>query len=81
MHIRHPQYTGIYLAVFGQIVHWPTLPTLVLFPVIVWLYYRLAKREEKDLLEKFGVEYEAYMQHVPMFFPAWSDLKKTVFGD
>ena len=67
--MRHPQYTGIYLALFGQIVHWPTLPTLVLFPLIVWLYYHLAKREEKEMLENFGHEYEMYRQQVPMFFP------------
>lgn len=44
--MRHPQYTGIFLAIFGQLVHWPTIPTLLLAPVIVWLYVRLARREE-----------------------------------
>lgn len=44
--VRHPQYTGIFLAIFGQLIHWPTIPTLVLFPVIVWAYYRLSKKEE-----------------------------------
>ena len=41
--VRHPQYTGIFLAILGQLIHWPTIPTLVLFPVVVWAYYRLAK--------------------------------------
>jgi len=68
-YMRHPQYTGIYLALFGQLVHWPTLPTLVLFPLIVWLYYHLARKEEKALLEKFGKEYKLYQQRTPMFFP------------
>ena len=67
--MRHPQYTGIYLAMFGQLIHWPNLLTLVLFPLVVWLYYHLAKNEEKVMLENFGKEYEDYMQHVPMFFP------------
>lgn len=44
--VHHPQYTGIILAVFGQVIHWPTVITLLLFPLIVWAYVRLAKREE-----------------------------------
>ena len=68
-YMRHPQYTGIYLALFGQLVHWPTLPTLILLPFIVRLYYRLARKEEQNMLRKFGREYEIYMQQVPMFFP------------
>ena len=67
--VRHPQYTGIFLAVFGQLIHWPTIPTLVLFPVIVWAYYRLAKKEEAHLVEQFGEEYLAYRRQVPMFLP------------
>src|SRR3546814_19066843 len=47
--VRHPQYTGIFLAVFGQLVHWPTILTLVLAPVIVLAYLHLARREEAQL--------------------------------
>lgn len=79
-YMRHPQYTGIYLALFGQLIHWPTLPTLVLFPIIVWLYYHLAKKEEKVMLEKFGKEYETYMQQVPMFFPKPENWGKAFSG-
>lgn len=67
--VRHPQYTGIMLAVFGQVIHWPTVITLLLFPLIVWAYVRLAKREESALTERFGEEYQAYRQRVPMLFP------------
>lgn len=80
-YMRHPQYTGIYLALFGQLIHWPTLPTLVLFPIIVWLYYHLAKKEEKAMLEKFGREYEIYRQQVPMFFPKLTDWPRVVSGE
>jgi protein-S-isoprenylcysteine O-methyltransferase Ste14 len=69
--VRHPQYSGIMLAVFGQIVHWPTIVTLALFPVIVLAYVRLARKEERDMLRRFGPAYEAYLQRVPMFFPRW----------
>src|SRR3546814_2262358 len=46
--VRHPQYTGIFLAIFGQLVHWPTIPTLALGPVIVLAYVHLARREERS---------------------------------
>lgn len=67
--IRHPQYTGIMLAVFGQIIHWPTLITLALFPVILLVYVRLARKEEREMVSRFGMAYRDYMQQVPMFFP------------
>lgn len=69
--VRHPQYSGIMLAVFGQIVHWPTVVTLALFPVIVLAYVRLARKEEREMIRRFGAEYEAYLHRVPMFFPYW----------
>jgi protein-S-isoprenylcysteine O-methyltransferase Ste14 len=71
--VRHPQYTGIMLAVFGQIVHWPTIITLALFPVIVLVYVRLAHKEEKEMISRFGPAYRDYMQQVPMFFPRWGN--------
>jgi protein-S-isoprenylcysteine O-methyltransferase Ste14 len=74
--VRHPQYTGIFLGIFGQLIHWPTIPTLVLFPAIVWAYYRLARREEQQMLGQFGPEYAAYQQRVPMFFPKPADWKR-----
>jgi len=74
--VRHPQYTGIFLAVIGQLIHWPTIPTLVLFPVIVWAYYRLARREEQQMLEQYGGEYAAYQRQIPMFIPKRGDWKR-----
>ena len=68
-YVRHPQYTGIFIALFGQLIHWPTVVTLLLFPVIAGAYYHLARKEEKAMISKFGEAYRAYMQSVPMFFP------------
>ncbi len=76
--VRHPQYTGIFLAVFGQLIHWPTIPTVVLFPVIVWAYYRLALREELQMVLQFGSAYETYQRNVPMFFPKKGEWKKLI---
>lgn len=67
--MRHPQYTGIFLALFGQLIHWPTILTVLFFPIIVGLYYHLARKEEQRLLAKFGEDYRSYMREVPMFFP------------
>ncbi|MBI4342207.1 MAG: isoprenylcysteine carboxylmethyltransferase family protein [Candidatus Omnitrophica bacterium] len=76
--VRHPQYTGIFLVVFGQLVHWPTIPTLMLAPVIVLAYAHLARREEARLAERFGNAYAEYRQRVPMFFPRWGQLRQLI---
>lgn len=71
--VRHPQYAGIFLAVLGQLVHWPTISTLALAPFIAWIYARLARREEAHLVEEFGEAYRDYRRRVPMFLPRWRD--------
>lgn len=68
-YIRHPQYTGLLLLSFGMIAEWATLPMLILFPVMIGMYVRLAKREEKDMLDEFGEEYREYMKKTKMFIP------------
>ena len=68
-YIRHPQYTGLLLLSFGMIAEWATLPTLILFPVMIVMYLRLAKREENDMLNEFGDEYREYMKATKMFIP------------
>ena len=68
--VRHPQYTGLFVGLFGEgVVHWPTVFSVALFPVIVLVYWLLARREEKRVLQEFGDEYRAYMRRVPMFLP------------
>lgn len=76
--VRHPQYLGILVALFGQLVHWPTVPTLVLFPVIGWAYMRLARKEEARMVERFGDEYLLYRRHVPMLLPRLGDLRQLL---
>lgn len=63
-------------AVFGQIVHWPTIITAALFPIIVLVYVLLARKEEKDMFGHFGASYEQYMHRVPRFFPRWGEWKR-----
>ncbi len=68
--VRHPQYTGLFIGLFGEgVVHWPTVFSVTLFPLIVLVYTLLAYREERQMLQQFGEQYRIYQEHVPMFFP------------
>lgn len=69
--MRHPQYVGFVLIMFGFLLQWPTLITLAMFPVLVWVYARLAKSEERDAIAEFGSEYERYRDRTPAFNPAF----------
>jgi methanethiol S-methyltransferase len=77
--VRHPQYTGLFVGLFGEgVVHWPTIFSVALFPVIVLVYWLLARREEKRVLAEFGDAYRAYQRRVPMFIPRYSQWGKFV---
>lgn len=67
--IRHPQYLGFLLITLGLNVQWLTIITLLLWPILAVLYYRLAKTEDKEVEEKFGEEFQKYKRSVPMFIP------------
>ena len=69
--VRHPQYIGFVLIMFGFLLQWPTLVTLAMFPVLVFMYARLAIREESDMLAQFGGEYRRYKDVVPAFIPTF----------
>lgn len=67
--VRHPQYDGFLLIMIGFLVQWPTIPTLVMFPVLVLVYTRLARAEERDVAGQFGQEWQDYATSVPAFVP------------
>ena len=67
--IRHPQYVAFIAIMVGFLVQWPTLPTLVMFPILVWSYSRLALREEKEARDMFGEQYARYAKNTPRFIP------------
>jgi len=67
--IRHPQYVGFVLIMTGFLLQWPTLVTLSMFPILVFMYARLARREEADMLARYGDEYRRYVAKVPAFMP------------
>jgi methanethiol S-methyltransferase len=67
--VRHPQYVGFIMVMFGFLVQWPTLLTLAMFPVLTLMYVGLARREERETLASFGDAYRSYMIEVPGFLP------------
>ena len=69
--VRHPQYVGFVLILFGFLLQWPTLLTLLMFPFLLIMYARLATTEEQEMRERFGVEYQAYAARTPRFLPSW----------
>ncbi len=73
-YVRHPQYVGFVLVLSGFLVQWPTLLTLAMFPVLVVMYVRLARREEVEVRAEFGSVYDHYSAAVPAFIPRWSSL-------
>ena len=68
-YLRHPQYAGFIMIMLGFLIQWPTLITLIMFPLLVSMYVRLAYREENESLAEFGETYEKYAAQTPAFLP------------
>lgn len=67
--LRHPQYAGFIIIMLGFLLQWPTFITLIMFPLLVFMYVRLARREERESLAEFGETYAKYMVQTPAFLP------------
>ncbi len=68
-YVRHPQYLGFILVLTGFLFQWPTLLTLLMYPILVVMYIRLAKKEEKEVRAAFGAEYDEYADATHAFIP------------
>jgi protein-S-isoprenylcysteine O-methyltransferase Ste14 len=77
--IRHPQYLGLGLAALGLAFMWPRFLTLTLFAVMLFLYYLLAKDEERRMIDRFGEGYIAYMNQTGMFLPHF--IERALIGN
>ena len=82
--LRHRQYLGFLLVMSGWLLQWPTIPTLLMFPVLAHVYARLARSEEREVAAAFGSEWTAYAAlvhpyrpHRPSRQPASSDTTRT----
>lgn len=76
-YVRHPQYVGFVLVMFGFLLQWPTILTLAMFPVLVWMYARLARLEERETRAAFGQAYDDYAARVPAFVPRLSRIRES----
>ena len=79
-YVRHPQYVGFILVLAGFLVQWPTILTIAMFPVLVAMYVRLARQEEREAKATFGEAFDRYAARVPAFLPRWTRIKKGAFG-
>jgi protein-S-isoprenylcysteine O-methyltransferase Ste14 len=68
-YVRHPQYSGLFLITIGFLIQWPSLTTLIMWPILIFAYYKLAMREERDVEKQFGQEFLEYKRKVPAFIP------------
>ncbi len=68
-YVRHPQYIGFIAVILGFLIQWPTLVTLLMAPILIVRYVRLAHKEETQVLKQFSKEYRVYMARVPAWFP------------
>lgn len=73
-YVRHPQYVAFIAIMTGFLFQWPTLLTIVMFPILVVMYVRLAHREEKEATDRFGERYTRYAEKTPRWVPRWSDV-------
>ena len=67
--VRHPQYDGFLLIMIGFLLQWPTIPTALMFPVLVVAYRRLARAEEREVAAQFGEQWRTYAARTPAFIP------------
>ena len=70
--IRHPQYVGFVAIMFGFLIQWPTIVTLIMFPILLLMYVKLAVAEEKEMEKEFGKQYIEYKKKTPAFIPKLS---------
>ncbi len=68
-YIRHPQYSAFIVIMLGFLLQWPTLLTLVMFPILVFIYVRLANREEGEVANELGDAWRVYAARTPRWFP------------
>ena len=76
-HVRHPQYVAFLLILFGFLIQWPTILTVLMFPVIVVMYWRLSLAEEQDAVAEFGDAYHRYAAVTPRFIPNMKSLRAS----
>ncbi len=78
-HVRHPQYLGLTLITVGMLIQWPTLLTAAMWPILTIAYYRLARREEREIEARYGDAYRQYRARTPMLVPSLTAILSRTF--
>lgn len=68
-YIRHPMYGSLLILGFGMFLKSFTWPSFILILIIATALFITCKVEEKEMLRKFGEEYQAYMRKTKRFIP------------
>jgi len=79
--VRHPQYVGLFFMTVGMLVQWPTFTTVLMWPILMGMYYRLALREEREMVEQLGEKYIEYQKRVPAFIPKLKAHDEMAYND
>src|SRR3990172_9605872 len=75
--IRHPRYVETILWILGYALFTNYLAMYLAFLLMLPIMHMIVLLEEKELKERFGVEYEEYCRHVPRYIPrvTWGSQK------
>ena len=75
--VRHPQYDAFVLIMLGFLLQWPTILTVIMFPILIFMYVRLAHYEETEARADFGDAYIRYEAGTPAFFPNFGQRRRV----
>jgi len=67
--VRHPQYIALTFFGLGILLTWGRAITFIAFFVMMFLYYYLARSEERTCVRLFGEAYERYRERTSFVFP------------
>jgi protein-S-isoprenylcysteine O-methyltransferase Ste14 len=67
--VRHPQYLGAILSHIGATFLLSAYYSLLVSPIVVCINYVLCWKEENELVNEFGEEYQKYREKIPMLIP------------
>lgn len=70
-HVRHPQYSALFLLIVSLLIQWPALLSWLMAPILFVTYLRLARREEREMIATFGERFLAYRASTPALLPSW----------
>lgn len=73
---RHPQYSALFLLIVSMLIQWPALLSWLRAPILVITYLLLARREEREMIERCGERYLAYRARTPALVPSWNSFRK-----